>query len=146
MSSITYSTELRPDPLLCRIVVLSGVMFSGIGVVLILRLPLPPFALLLGSVVWLVQSVRELRQIDRDYGRCRRLRLAADGGILLLDIDGNWHTGRFLPGSILLRRIGWIRVKHDERRTGAMLFRGSCRESHDWRRLQVIWRHIGAVS
>ncbi len=125
---------------------LSGVMFSGIGVVLILRLPLPPFALLLGSVAWLVHSVWELRQIGRDYGRYRRLRLAADGGILLLDIDGNWHTGRFSPGSILLRRVGWIRVKHSEGRTSAMLFRGSCRESHDWRRLQVIWRHIGAVS
>jgi len=63
-----------------------------------------------------------------------------------LDADGNWHPARLLPGSMLLRRVGWIRWDDGCGRQYAELLRGRSRESDDWRRLQVIWRHIGAMS
>jgi hypothetical protein len=124
---------------------MSGITLYGSGAVLILRLPLPPMALLLGSVAWLTLSVWELRRFGQITGRCRRLRVAADSGFQLLDANGAWQSGRLLPGSLLLRHFGWIRVAHGGGQVSAQLFRGHCRESEDWRRLQVIWRHIGAV-
>jgi hypothetical protein len=81
----------------------------------------------------------------RGHALCRRLRMSAGGELLLLDPLGNWHTARLLPGSVLLRRIGWIRLETGIGQRCAELVRGSCRESDDWRRLQVIWRHIGAT-
>ena len=125
---------------------LSGITLGGSGAVLILRLPLPWFGLLLGSMIWLMVSVWELRRFSHNAECCRRLRVAADGSVLSLDVNGVWQPGRLLPGSIVLRRVGWIRVMHGGGRKSARLFRGHCRESEDWRRLQVIWRHIGAVS
>jgi len=49
---------------------------------------------------------------------------------------------------VLLRKVGWIRLSF-ELPTGRKLIlgellRGDGRRGEDWRRLQVIWRHIGA--
>jgi hypothetical protein len=53
-----------------------------------------------------------------------------------------------LSGGVLLSELGWIRlsvVLPDGRKLVLGEFvRGNARESADWRRLQVIWRHIGA--
>ncbi len=145
MSSITYSAELRPDAVLRRIVLLSGSIFGVAGVVLILTLPLPAAALISGSGAWLVSCVWELVKTRRGYVLCRRLRVSANGDILQLDPDGVWHAARLLSGSVLLSRIGWIRLENTRGQKYAELVRGECRESDDWRRLQVIWRHIGAT-
>jgi len=124
---------------------MSGGFLGTIGFVLILMLPVHTLVLLLGSAAWLLVSAYELREIRRGFARCRRLRVTADGGILLLDSSGDWQPGRLLPGSILLRRIGWLRVTDSKGLINVELLRGNCRESHDWRRFQVIWRHIGGT-
>ena len=43
-------------------------------------------------------------------------------------------------------RIGWLHLKTADGKQFAELICGDCRESDDWRRLQVIWRHIGAAT
>ncbi|MBT8087186.1 MAG: hypothetical protein KJO46_04090, partial [Gammaproteobacteria bacterium] len=68
-----------------------------------------------------------------------------DGSAALLDRNGQWRPAEVLPGSLLLRHYGWIRLKPRHGRRFAALFRGHCRQSADWRRLQVIWRHVGAT-
>ena len=145
MSSIKYSAELRPDALLRRVVLVSGMAFAVLGVVLILTLPLHAAALIAGSVGWLLLCARELVVAGRGFSYCCRLRIAMDGDILLLDPDGVWQPARLLSGSAVLRRVGWILFETSEGRQFAELVRGRCRESDDWRRLQVIWRHIGGT-
>ena len=145
MSSSTYSADLHPDPAMRRIVVLSGAGFCGIGVALILAMPLQPVVLITGLGGWLALCAWELIKMYRGYALCRRLRMSVGGELLLLDPLGNWHTARLLPGSVLLRRVGWIRLETGIGHRCAEPVRGSCRESDDWRRLQVIWRHIGAT-
>jgi len=145
MSSIKYSAELRPDALLRRVVLVSGMVFAVLGVVLILTLPLHAAALIAGSVGWLLLCARELVVAGQGFSYCCRLRIAVDGDILLLDPDGVWQPARLLSGSAVLRRVGWILFETSEGRQFAELVRGRCRQSDDWRRLQVIWRHIGGA-
>ena len=145
MSSIKYSAELCPDALLRRVVLVSGMVFAVLGVVLILTLPLHAAALIAGSVGWLLLCARELVVVGQGFSYCCRLRIAVDGDILLLDPDGVWQPARLLSGSAVLRRVGWILFETSEGRQFAELVRGRCRESDDWRRLQVIWRHIGGT-
>ena len=146
MSSTTYSAELHPDARLRRIVLWSGAFLGAVGVVLIFSMRLPAVVLIAASTAWLLVSGRELGRIRRAYTRCCRLRLSAGGEMRWLDVDGNWYPAKLLPGSVLLRRVGWIRWHDGRGRQAAELLRGRCRESDDWRRLQVIWRHIGALS
>lgn len=145
MSSSTYSADLHPDPALRRIVLLSGAAFCAVGVSVTLAMPLHPAVLIVGSAGWLALCAWELIKMCRGHALCRRLRMSVGGELLLLDPLGIWHTARLLPGSVLLRRVGWIRLETGIGRRCAEPVRGSCRESDDWRRLQVIWRHIGAT-
>ena len=50
-----------------------------------------------------------------------------------------------VTGSLLLRRTAWIRIQSERGEVFAELLRGKCRRSVNWRRLHVIWRHIGAA-
>jgi len=146
VSSNAYSAELHPDALLRRIVLWSGTLLGVVGVSLILSMRLPAVLLIVASAAWLLFSGWELYRIRQGHAHCRRLRLSAGGEMLRLDADGNWHPAGILPGSVLLRRVGWIRWHDETGRQYAELLRGRCRESDNWRRLQVIWRHIGAMS
>lgn len=145
MSSSKYAAELHPDALLRRWVLLSGASLAAFGVALIVTLPLHPAVSFGGSVGWLLLCARELATAGRGFSHCRRLRVSAGGELLMLDPDGEWQRARFLSGSVVLRRVGWILFETSEGRRFAELLRGRCRESDDWRRLQVIWRHIGGT-
>jgi hypothetical protein len=146
VSSNRYFADLRPDNLLRRFVLCSGAILGAVGVALIFALPLHGAASFIGSCTWLAWCAWELLRISRGYALCCRLRVSADGKVLLLDPHGDWQAARLLPGCVLLRRIAWIRLQTGSGHRFAVLIRGSCRESVDWRRLQVIWRHIGATS
>jgi hypothetical protein len=132
--------------LLRQFVILSGALLGTVGIALIFVLPLHRAVSSIAGCAWFACCGWELLRISRGYALCRRLRVSADGEVLLLDPNDDWQAARLLPGSVLLRRIGWIRVETRSGHRFAELIRGSCRESVDWRRLQVIWRHVGATS
>lgn len=145
MSSSIFSAELQPDALLRRLVLLSGASLAVLGVALILSLPLRGAVLFSGSVGWLIFCAREIFIVGRGFSYCRRMRISVGGEILMLDPDGEWQPARLLFGTVVLRRVGWILFETSDGRRFAELLRGRCRESDDWRRLQVIWRHIGGT-
>lgn len=145
MSSNVFAAELQPDPVLRRAVLISGAALALAGILLVASMPLHPLLLLAGSAGWLFLCCREIVLLARGFSRCRRLRITPEGGILLLDTAGEWHPARLLPGSVMLRRAGWVLLQTADGRRLAEPIRGTCRESHDWRRLQVIWRHIGGA-
>jgi len=145
VSSSTYSAELEPDTVLRAFVVLSGIGLSVIGVLLILLLPLHPVARVVGSGAWLYASWWEIATLVRGFTCCGRLQMAVGGLLTYLDRNGHWCGARLLPGSAVLPRLAWIRYETEGGHRSAELLRGNCRESGDWRRLQVIWRHIGAT-
>jgi len=89
-------------------------------------------------------SVLELRKLSRAWLACQRLRFHSTGEIQVLDATGRWRAGRRVSGGVMLRKIGWIRLRNHAGLTFGELLTGDPRTSHDWRRLQVIWRHVGA--
>ena len=146
MSSNAYSTCLRADPALRRWVLASGILLSAIGALLIVSLPVAPAMRLLLLVIWLAGHGREMRGLLRAYGCYRGIELNEHGELALLDREGERRAGQLLPGSLVLRRFAWIRVRDAGGRVFAEPLRGRCRETRTWRRLQVIWRHVGAIA
>jgi hypothetical protein len=140
-----YYAEFRPDPLLRRVVFWSGVGLAACGLVAIVSLPWSPVPLTLLAVVWLGRSGWELVRLHRAWKDCRGLRVSPDGQAVILGADGHWRQANLLDGGVLLRRWGWLRFRTESGAEFAEPLRGRCRKSRDWRRLQVIWRHIGAV-
>ena len=144
MSSSAYSACLQVDPSLRRFVLASGLILAAAGVPLILTMPLAlpikaPFV-----AAWLCLCARDIQKLRKAYTCYCALQVGKEGEVRLRDNDGNWHEARLLAGSILLRRLGWIRIGDTRGLVFAELVRGSCSEGQDWRRLQVIWRHFGA--
>lgn len=144
MPSNAYSAELRPDPCLRRLVLCSGAGLGLLGVVAILTLPWPPAWCAAAAVAWAGVVVWELAGLRSAWAECRALRIRADGSAAALGRDGRWRPVALLADGVLLRHCGWIRLRAGSGRVFAEPVRGACRDSHDWRRLQVIWRHVGA--
>ena len=113
------------------------------GIAAIATLPLSLSARMATALTWCVASVWELWRIGTGWADCRALRIFGDGQIRVRGGGDEWVRARLLPGSVLLRRWAWIRVRREDGPVFAELLRGSCRIRHDWRRLQVIWRHVG---
>jgi hypothetical protein len=98
---------------------------------------------LAAALAWCLACAWELRRIVAAWADCQSLRIGVAGEFRVLGGDGEWTRARLLPGSLLLRRWAWIRIHREDGVIVTELLRGSCRKCHDWRRLQVIWRHIG---
>ena len=144
MSSIAYFAEIIPDPFLRRIVLWSGVLLCIVAILVILNLPMDLWARLALSVGWAALSVRELRQLRAGWAECRRLRISPDREIAVLQASDEWCEAQWVTGGVLLQKIGWIRVRNRHGVVFGELLCGDVRASPDWRRLQVIWRHVGA--
>ena len=120
---------------------LSSVIACCAGIVLIAGMPLQPLPILAACIGWCGYCVREFQNILAGYRRFDRLRFDV-GRVAVRDAGGAWHAARVLPGSLLLRRAGWIRFRCGRGPVLAEPIAGRCRADPDWRRLQVIWRHF----
>jgi hypothetical protein len=119
-------------------------VLGALGIVAVLTLPWPAAVRGALAVAWAIGVARELDRLRHAWRDCRGLRLRADGSASALGRDGRWQPVTLLADGVLLRHWGWIRLRTATGRVFAEPLRGACRKSHDWRRLQVIWRHVGA--
>jgi len=141
MLSSTYSAEIRLDRRLRRVVLISGLGLALTGAGLILLLPLGLPARLLAFLGWFCWSGRELLTYWRAYGRWSVCKLAADGEIELIGRE-ECCTATVAPGSIVLSEVAWLRIRAENGDIWGELVAGKQRESKDWRRFQVIFRHL----
>jgi len=111
------------------------------GFVLIVLMPLAPVWRMLLAFAWIGESLRELRGLARGAARLRFIRLDADGNITGLGPDGRCETLALLSGSIVLSRLGWLRVRFADGSRYGELLRGDPARDPEWQRLQLIWRH-----
>ncbi|MDH3806756.1 MAG: hypothetical protein OEU90_14975, partial [Gammaproteobacteria bacterium] len=135
---------LRPEPLLRCVVIIAGVAATVLGVTMILALSVPIAWRAAAAVVWLLMNTRELLVITNGYKRCQRIRMEHDGELAVLAPDGCWIGATLLAGSVVLSRFAWLRFESDDGQRFAELMREKRQKNKDWRRLQVIWRHLGA--
>ncbi|MCH8866133.1 MAG: hypothetical protein IID58_04695 [Proteobacteria bacterium] len=116
-----------------------------LGLVTILTMQADPMMQLPGCVLWLLFSGRELVAIASGYQRIRRIRLYSNGDVELGNDNGDWQSARLANGSVVLDGFAWLRFEACDGRRSVELLRGTSRKNEEWRRLQVIWRHLGAA-
>ncbi|MCH8059175.1 MAG: hypothetical protein IIA11_01820 [Proteobacteria bacterium] len=116
-----------------------------LGLVTILTMPAGVMMQLPGCVLWLLISGRELVAIASGYQRIRRIRLYSNGEVELGNYNGDWQSARLANGSVVLDGFAWLRIEASDGRKFVELLRGTSRKNEEWRRLQVIWRHLGAA-
>ena len=129
-----------------RIVVTAACAAMLLGLVTISGLPVNDSYRAVGAGVWLLVTGAELTVILSAHKRFSRIRLHHDGQVELCDEDGSWHAATMVSGCVVLRGLAWLRLKPAHGARYHELIRGNSRESEQWRRLQVIWRHLGTVS
>ena len=122
----------------------SGRLLIAAGLVLILTLDLDTAIRAASGLVWFFAGRYELIRIERGFESCNAVRLSSDGEIALLNNDQEWLPVTLQTGSIVLRNYAWLRLRAANGDNFVELMRGDTRQSEEWRRLQVIWRHIGA--
>ncbi len=146
MSSNAYFAELHPEPRLRVIVLLSGLIACLAGLLLALSLPLDTLYRAVIVCGWVVLCGREMAQTWRGYASSGTLRISSDARIEVRLVGGEWRTASLLPGSLVLPGIAWLRISVGAGPAYGELLTGNPRKNKDWRRLLVIWRHIGAAN
>ena len=144
-ASTSYSAELAPDSRLRRIVLLGGAAMCPAGLVLALLLAVATPLKAAVAITWILLCGDQWLALWRGYATGGTLRIAAGGRAERQRRDGTWEPVSLCAGSIVLPRIAWLRVAPRGGRPYAELVCAANRGSEDWRRLQVIWRHIGAA-
>ena len=125
-------------------VLVSGLTFALLGLAVILLAALPGWPGWLGAVIWLAFSVIGGLRLSRRYRRVVSYRLYADGSVEFSNRDGSRSVGRLAPGTVLLPRLAWLRLRGPNRAIWGELVAGDSRTDEQWRRFQVICRHVAA--
>lgn len=146
MSSTASSILLRFDPGLRRLVLYSGTAAALMGLIVIALMPLEPGWRVGAGLLWLFFSLRELHATRTAYRYFSSLQLDQAGGVELIRFNGERHSAVLLSSSVVLPGLAWLRFRPPEGLCFGELLCGNCREDQQWRRLQVIWRHLGAAT
>ena len=145
MSSSTYSVCLTPDPRLRRLIDRSGIAFALFGVILIWQLPQPLWMLLSGTVAWLAMYAWQIRRLRYGWRACRAIRALPGPTFEVQNRNGDWLPAELKSGSFVIGFVAWLRLSTNDSEEIVELLLRSRRRCNNWRRLQVIWRHIGAT-
>lgn len=146
MSSSTYSSCLKPDPWLRLFVDVSAQLLTAAGIAVSLTMSLDALPRLGLALACLALGRFELQRLRRGQKACTEIRLMDDGSASILDGLDTWVTASLESGSIVLNELAWLRFRTSDGVMVTELLAGDARRCPDWRRLQVIWRHIGADS
>ena len=144
-ASTSYSTEIRPDPRLRRLVLLTGgLSFLG-GLAFLPLLAVSGVLKGLLALSWTALCGFEWLALRQGYAGSGVLRIAAGGHVERQSPDGSWQPARLCAGSVVLARVAWLRIAGPGERPYTELVGARSHSSEEWRRLQVIWRHIGGA-
>ena len=146
MSSSTFSTELIPDPAMRRLIIVAALAMTLPGLLVILSLPISNFLRAAAGLICTLVTGVELALISSAHKQYTCIRIYSDGAVEIRDRDGVWQIATIASGSIVLQKLAWFRLKPANGGRYYELVRGNSRESKQWRRLQVIWRHLGPAS
>ena len=124
---------------------LSGALLFVAGLAFVPLLAVPPGLKTVLAITWAVLCGYEWLAFRRGYAASRALRIAAGGHVERQCRDGSWQSVRLCAGSVVLSRFAWLRVAPPGAGAYSEALSAARHESEDWRRLQVIWRHIGAA-
>jgi hypothetical protein len=144
-ASTSFSADIAPDARLRRLVLLSGALLFLAGLACVILLAVSTGLKGLITLIWVCICGYEWLAFRHGYATGGVLRIAAGGSVDRQCSDGTWQPARLCPGSLVMPRFAWLRVAPAGARPYAELVIAAGHETEDWRRLQVIWRHIGAA-
>lgn len=142
-SSSTYATELVPEPCLRRLVTAMALAGYLLGLAIVLLWQPGATTSVLVVIAWTALTLVEWLLLTAGQKRFCRIRIDARGAVTLLDREGQWQDASLRSDSVVLARVAWLGLKPEHRPRYFELLRGNCRENEQWRRLQLIWRHVG---
>ncbi|HET6629346.1 MAG TPA: hypothetical protein VFG91_06205 [Woeseiaceae bacterium] len=140
MSSAAYEAELVPHDRLRAGLLAFACCSLLAGALLILLLPVvAPLKAALGCT-WLLAGVAEAAAFRRGMLRIDRIRIRSDGRVLAVGRTGALQPLALMPGSVVLDRMAWLRLRFEDGLRCGELLAGNAAENEQWRRLLVIWR------
>lgn len=139
MLSRRFVADLKPDPLLRKIVMLAACAAVLVGLVLLMRLPLPVPARALLIALWLFTGLRQLGRHSRGMQRVQAIRLQ-EGEATVIDRQGRQSPVRIMSGSVVLPKLAWLRLRCPDGLVIGELLRGDAATDKQWRHLQILWR------
>lgn len=143
-SSAAYSTLIRPDHRLRRLVLGSAALGTGLGALIVLELPLAPALCRLAAVAWLAAGLAGLAKTGQAYRLNFAYRIFGDGSVEVLTAGGGTRAATIAAGSRLEERLGWLRFRAADGSCWGELVAGNSRKNKAWRRLRVIFRQLRA--
>lgn len=111
------------------------------GTLAILTLPLDWILRAPLALIWLLDGWRELGSLKRGAARLHGLRLDASGTVRGITPDGRIECLELLSGSLVLKRLAWLRLRFPDGLAYGEFLRGDPGHDPQWRRLGLIWRH-----
>jgi hypothetical protein len=140
MSSTEFSAELRPDGTLRKLVLLSGALAAIAGLTLIMHMPLSAIHRVISSALWLVWCGIETSALTKVWPNVSRIIVNSAGEVWVTDAAGQRVRATLLRGSIVIRRLAWLRMHLEDGRKYAELVSGNAVEDCQWHRFQLIWK------
>jgi hypothetical protein len=140
MSSAEYEAELAPDDRIRKglLAFAGGAILTGSLLVASLPVAVPVKAAV--GLLWFLAGAAEVNALRRGMSRIYRIRICGDGSVLGVDRAGATLPLGLLPGTVVLDRCGWLRLRFEDGLRYGELLRGNAAENEQWRRLLVIWR------
>ena len=140
MSSSAYEAELAPNDCLRAGLLVFGCGAILAGLLLVLTLPVTTAFKAALAACWMFAGMLELAAFRRGMARIYRIRIRSDGTLMAVGRSGTSHALLLLPGSVVLDRFAWLRLRFDDGLRCGELLAGDGAENEQWRRLLVIWR------
>ena len=144
MSSSRYSVCLTPDPTLRGLVSTSAILILLAGWFIIANLSALIMYRCCGAVAWFFLIAWQLSRARRGWERVEAIRVSQGPLVEVCDESGDWAGAELLDGSLVGARMAWLRFRLADRTVCVEPFRAASERCNKWRRLQVIWRHVGA--
>jgi len=140
MLSTEFSAELRPDNTLRKVVLLSGAIAAIAGLSLIMHMPLSVIHRVISCALWLVWCGIETSALTKVWPNVSRIGVNSAGKVWVTDAAGQRVRATLLRGSIVIRRLAWLRMRLEDGRKYAELVSGNAVEDYQWHRFQLIWK------
>lgn len=144
VSSREFAAVLIPAAPLRKLLLGFSACATLAGIVLIAGMPLRPSLKAITGLLWLCRGYSEMASLVRGQSRASRLRFSSGGAVHALSPGRRARSLRVLSGSVVLSRVGWLRLCFGDGLRYGELIAGNPRRNDDWRRLQVLWRQQGA--
>ena len=141
-----YVANLKPDRHLRHWLIAGVLLAVAAGIWTISNLAIRSELRWLGGIGWTLAIAGRAGLVVAAQLRCRQLNIHSDGSAMLQDKSGGWQSASLRHGSVVLSKLAWLDLQTADGRGFSALFRGNRRENEQWRRLQVIWRHMGSGS